>query len=231
MTLIAYPHANPHAVSGDHGSGNNVSGDHANGAHTADLAEHSSLTEHSDAMLLTLHARGDRAAFGVLLERHRPLMWRAIRQVGITCEEEGSDILQEALLKVHRYAKRWEGNAKVGTWLFTVVRNTALSHIRARSRRANPEAVEFEERLRTIAVDGWREDSTVDRVDLHRYLGRLASELTEVMVLTALHGLSEAEIGERLGIPKGTVKSRKARARRLLREMLTEEWGEVALAA
>ncbi|WP_186276898.1 RNA polymerase sigma factor [Corynebacterium anserum] len=179
------------------------------------------LAEFSDATLLKLHAHGHHRAFRVLLERHRRLMWSAVRQAGITCEEEGSDVLQDALLKVHRYATRWEGDAKVGTWIFTVVRNTALTHVRARNRRINPEAVDFEERMRTFATDCRHEESTIDRVDLHAYLGKLTAELREVMILTALHGLSEAEVGEKLGIPRGTVKSRKARARRMLREMLT----------
>lgn len=179
----------------------------------------------SDSTLLEQHINGDRQAFGQLIERHRGLLWRAIRQVGITCEDEGGEVLQEALLKIHRHAPRWNGGAKVGTWLYTITRNTALTHLRSRSRRGAHDTVDFDERLRTIATKGWREESTVLRVDLHRFLNRVAEELKEVLLLTTVHGLSEAETGERLGIPVGTVKSRKSRARRELRELLQEEWG------
>lgn len=197
-----------------------------------DRAHHCARTsEPSDATLLQQHIDGDKQAFSILVERHRRLLWRAIRQVGITCEEEGHEVLQEALLKIHRHAPRWEGDAKVGTWLFTITRNTALTHLRAQSRRGMPDSVEFEERLRTIATKGWREDATVLRVDLHRFLERVAEELKEVLLLTCVQGLSEAEVGERLGIPVGTVKSRKSRARRAMRALLQEEWGMKAQVA
>lgn len=185
----------------------------------------SDSTEVDDATLLHNHIRGDRQAFATLIQRHRRLLWRAIRHVGITCEEEGREVMQEALLKIHRHAPQWKGNAKVGTWLYSITRNTALSHLRSQSRRGEPDNVEFEERMRCIATKGWKEDATVLRVDLHRLLDRVATELKEVLLLTCVQGLSESEVGERLGIPVGTVKSRKSRARRVMRSLLQEEWG------
>lgn len=182
----------------------------------------------TDAELLHGHIAGNRGAFNELARRHHKLMWRAIRQVGITNEDEGCDILQDALLKVHRHAHRWDGSAKVGTWIFALVRNTALTHIRAKSRRVEPGLIEFEERMKSVAAPVPREESTVMRLDLHRYVNAMASELKEVLVLTTLYGLSEVEVGERLGIPVGTVKSRKSRARRTLREIITADGGDLA---
>lgn len=177
-------------------------------------------TSPSDADLLRQHISGSRHAFNLLASRHHKLMWRAIRQTGVLAEDEGMDIMQDALLKIHRYACRWDGKAKVSTWIYALARNTALTHIRAKSRRVTPDAIELEERLKRIASKESREDTTVMRLDLHRYLDAMASDLKEILVMTCLHGLSEAEVGERLGIPLGTVKSRKSRARRLLRELI-----------
>lgn len=182
----------------------------------------------TDAELLHDHIAGNRGAFNELARRHHKLMWRAVRQVGITNEDEGSDILQDSLLKIHRHAHRWDGSAKVGTWIFTVVRNTALTHIRAKSRRVEPGVMEFEERMKTVVAACPREESTVMRLDLHRYLNAMPRELKDVLILTTLCGHSEAEVGEQLGIPVGTVKSRKSRARKVLRELIAEHGGDHA---
>ena len=176
----------------------------------------------SDAELLRHHIAGHRGAFGELAHRHHKLMWRAIRQVGITCEDEGNDILQDALLKIHRHAQHWEGSAKVGTWIFALVRNTALTHLRAKSRRIEPGRVDFDVRMKSMPAVCPREESTVMRLDLQRYLNAMASELKEVLVLTTLYGLSEVEVAEKLRSPVGTVKSRKSRARRTLRALICE---------
>lgn len=184
----------------------------------------------TDAELLRRHCAGSTTAFTQLVNRHHNLMWRAIHRAGIAEDDEFYDVFQDALLKIHRYADRWDGSAKVSTWIFALVRNTALTHIRARSRRVTPDTIEFEERMKTIAAPTPREDSTVMRLDLHRYLQEIPADLREVLVLTTLHGLSEAEVADKLGIPVGTVKSRKSRARRTLRALIYER-EEVASAA
>lgn len=179
------------------------------------------VTLSTDAELLRAHIMGDRRAFTVLLDRHHRLMRSAIRHAGVRDSEASSDVLQDALLKLHRHAPQWDGHCKVSTWIYTLSRNTALSFLRSQSRHAaHADGVEFEERLRTLVVPSSREESTVTRLDVHRYLRAMPRELREVLVLTALRGYSEQDAAAALGIPVGTVKSRKSRARQTLRAMV-----------
>ena len=95
------------------------------------------------------------------------------------------------------------------------------------NREAQPGREDFSERTRALPARGMREETTVARLDVHRSLRQLSPEMRSVVVLTEIRGFSEATAAEQLGIPVGTVKSRKNRAKRMMYEHLggAEEYG------
>ncbi|MCI1255819.1 RNA polymerase sigma factor [Corynebacterium provencense] len=179
----------------------------------------------TDAQLLKRHRDGCDRSYGVLVSRHERLLMWTLHRLHIAPEDR-ADILQEALLKVHRQADSFRGTDCAAAWLRTIVTNTALTHIRS-TRRRHEEVDASEDgildRLRrtpdTRAVDAGR---TIQRLLLQDAVRSLRPGLRVTVVLSDVHGLSMEDVSARTGVPVGTVKSRLSRARRQLRSSLSE---------
>lgn len=183
--------------------------------------DHDKLT---DAQLLQRHCDGCRRSYRVLITRHERLLTWTLHHLRIAPEHH-ADILQDALLKVHRQAASFRGNGGAGPWLRTILTNTALTHLRDTGRRREEVDAGDDgllDRLRhtpdTRVMDAGR---TVQRLVLVEAVNTLHPGLRETVVLSDLHGLSMEDVSSRTGVPVGTVKSRLSRARRQLRNHLT----------
>lgn len=183
--------------------------------------DHDDLT---DAQLLQRHCDGCRRAYRVLITRHERLLSWTLHHLGIAPEQH-ADILQDALLKVHRQAASFRGTGGAGPWLRTILTNTALSHLRDTGRRRENVDTGDDgllDRLRHTpdprVVDATR---TLQRLILREAVDTLHPGLREAVILSDIHGLSMADVSTRTGVPVGTVKSRLSRARRQLRDRLT----------
>ncbi|WP_217144826.1 sigma-70 family RNA polymerase sigma factor [Streptomyces sp. AC627_RSS907] len=151
-------------------------------------------------------------------EHGTPLLRYAARLLGGDWHR-AEDVLQEAALRAWKHAE--ELGLKVEEarpWMFTVVRNLAIDHHRARRIRP-PETPSVE--LRDLSV----EDGT-DRVLMSQAVLEALAELTdqhrEVIQLMYYLECSVAQAAEYLGVPPGTVKSRSYYALRALRKVLEE---------
>ena len=144
-------------------------------------------------------ADGSETAFGELLRRYeRPLAGFLRRQVG---DGDAEDLFQDVWLRVARGASGFDRSRRFKPWVYRI----ALNEVRSWWARVRPE--------RHVAVDALeipdpRTRSASDAVDVERLLATLPLEQREVMILRYQLDLSEAEIAEVLGVPRGTVKSR-----------------------
>jgi RNA polymerase sigma-70 factor, ECF subfamily len=174
--------------------------------------------ERPDAELLAAHAAGDPAAFATLVHRHRDRLWAvALRTTGDP--EEAADALQDALLKAHRSAASFRGDAQVTTWLHRIVVNACLDRMRrARSRPTVP-LPEHDSAHPIEPSDPLGRRELAWEID--RALRTLPDEQRAALVLIDVEGYSVDEAAELLGIPTGTVKSRCARGRAKLVPLLT----------
>src|ERR671924_600552 len=87
--------------------------------------------------LLEAARRGDEAAFGGLVERHRgELHAHCYRMLGSVHDAE--DALQEALLRAWRGLGRFEGRSSTRSWLYKIATNTCLDAIARRPKRVLP---------------------------------------------------------------------------------------------
>ena len=171
--------------------------------------------DRTDAELLAAHCDGDPDAFGELFRRHRDRMWAvALRTCGD--REIAADAVQDGFLAAFRRADSFRGDAAVTTWLHRIVVNACLDRLRRR-RPTSPlpeyESVEFADR---------RDDhgSTESALDVRAALARLPEGQRLALVLVDMHGLGVAEAARVLGVAEGTVKSRCARGRAALAELL-----------
>ena len=179
--------------------------------------------EHGDEAALVARARaGDRAAFGVLVERFAAPARRVARAVlddPDDADDAAQDALLAALVKLHQYDPR----RPFGPWLMRIVSNAATDRRRRRSvRRAEPLDA-------NATAGGPRPDVQTERRALGERLREALAELPErrrvAVVLFDVEGYSHAEIAEILGVAEGTVRSEVFHARRRLRVLLAD-WNE-----
>lgn len=130
---------------------------------------------------------------------------------------KAEDLLQEATARAWKhFASDTPDPVSIRPWLFTVVRNLAIDHHRARGIRP-PETQPLDDLELSV-------DDAIDRILTTQIvldaLSQLAPTHREVLTLTYYRGYSVAQAAESLGIPPGTVKSRSYYALRALRDIL-----------
>jgi len=173
-----------------------------------------------DRALLAQHAAGDRDAFAALAERHQDRMWRiALRTLGD--REDAADAVQDALLSAYRAAGTFRGDAAVATWLHRIVVNACLDL--ARRRASRPTTALTDDAGGQLTAPG---PSAFDASDTSSAvldaLRALPIEQAAAVVIVDVEGFSVREAAQILDTPEGTVKSRCARARARLAELLSD---------
>jgi polysaccharide export outer membrane protein len=167
--------------------------------------------------------RFDEGAIKVLVERHGPMVLSLCRRV-LRDPHDAEDAFQATFLVLIRRAgelKEWD---TLGPWLFGVARRTAQRARSSRIRRDEHErrvVEEDEDRDVPLPDDPLR--GMIDEEDirvLREEVNRLPAEYRAPIVLCDLQGLTRQEAARQLGWPAGTVGSRVARGRRLLRARL-----------
>jgi len=170
--------------------------------------------EESDEALLRRAGKGDRAAFGALIDRHGGAMYRvAVRTCGPG--KDGEDAVQDALLAAWRGAAGFRGESAARTWLLQIVVNAC--HRRHRRRAGEPARTEpVEVAAAEPDADSGPEARTQAREvgrAIDRALSGMTAEAREVLVLRDVEGLSGEETAAALGLPLAAMKSRLHRAR------------------
>lgn len=131
---------------------------------------------------------------------------------------EGEDFVQETYLRLWKYRHEYKPTAKLSTFLFLMARQVRIDALRRQVRRENREE------------DWGREQPTSEgpkafgvREDVRWALCRISEPLRDVIELAVFQDLPYAEVGEILGIPVGTVKSRMHNALKELKEIFDEQ--------
>jgi RNA polymerase sigma-70 factor, ECF subfamily len=176
----------------------------------------SGRTELSDAELLAAVARGDRDAFADLYARHAPWLQVRLRR---RCGDPDvvAEALQDTFVAVWRGAGRWGGRGEVPAWLWGIAVRRFLNLVASRAR--HDVVVMVSDPVVTSAED--QVLLGLEYGDAAGALNRLSPELQAVVRATVVDGLSTREAARLLLIPQGTVKTRMARARVLLRQALS----------
>ncbi len=158
--------------------------------------------------------RGDHSAFHELYERcSRSVYGLMVRMVG---HENADDLTQQVFLQVFRSIRQFSGRSRIETWIHRIAVNEALQFLR-RNRRRPLQHLESEPADTAHAGNGQLEDKEL----LDRALARIDPELRALFLLREVQGMSYAELAEAVAVPEGTIGSRLNRARRELRQHLT----------
>jgi RNA polymerase sigma-70 factor (ECF subfamily) len=172
----------------------------------------------SDEDLMVRVQAGDPQALAALIDRWRgPLYAFLWRRAG----DGADDLFQESWIRVARARDRFDRSRRFSTWLFQIANNLCRDRWRRLDARRRALGALREETHATGADAAPPPELPAGRGLIGR-LDALPERLREVLVLRHFHELSEAEIAEVLGIPRGTVKSRLHAAVRAARALLED---------
>jgi len=122
------------------------------------------------------------------------------------------DVTQDIFIKLWKALPLYDGRAAVGTWLYTIARNTCLSALRADGYRRTSGLTE------AVEPSSW--STTPLAVSVEQCLSRLPDAQRQVVTLFYMQERSVSDVAAMLDLPEGTVKSHLHRARRALAEMM-----------
>lgn len=185
-----------------------------------------SLNKESDESLMLRIGQEDRAAYAVLVERH------LAKNLGFATKFLGDaamahDIMQEAYLRVWRYAARWDPakNTKFTTWFYRVVTNLCLD---AKRKEKKTETIEHAKEVasKEVAADVIIEDLERSKA-LSSALDQLPERQKTAVVLCYMQELSNKEAAEIMDISLSAIEALLVRARRSLSEILKPEKEEL----
>jgi RNA polymerase sigma-70 factor (ECF subfamily) len=153
--------------------------------------------------------------FAAIVAAHRHDLHRYAQRLAGD-QHTAEDLVQESLLRAWRSLGQLRSTPAAKAWLYTIVR-------RENARRfARPRPQPSEMPSEAIAERRPGYDTSTEAFVLRRALHGLPAEYREPLVLRVLHGHSQQEIAERLGLNAATVGTRLFRARQRLREALGE---------
>lgn len=157
---------------------------------------------------------GERAAMGVLHELHARRVYTAVRRL-VGNDQLAEDLSQEAWVRAFEKLELFRGEAALGTWLYRLATNVALTYLRRSSKRTVVEAGADLPRV-TKAQD----DVIIARHVLMQAMDQLPPGYRRVLVLHDVEGWTHQEIAKSLGCSPGTSKSQLHKARARMRKLM-----------
>jgi RNA polymerase sigma-70 factor (ECF subfamily) len=126
------------------------------------------------------------------------------------------DLVQDCLTRALGRLHLWQAGTDLRAWLFTILHNQYVSHIRRKVREGAAVGLSEREPLLTHAA---QQGKRLELRDLERAIAKLPDIQRSVVLLVGLEGMGYEEVARVLGVPVGTVRSRLARARGALRRL------------
>lgn len=171
---------------------------------------------------------GDEVACARLVTDHQRMVYQLSLHL-LADQQEALDLSQEVFLRVFRTLGQFRGQSALRTWIYRVVVTQASNRRRWWRRRHQSQQVALDEHVATHGdLPDQRAFTKPDQVaeqqqtarNVWKALDQMPFDQRAIIVLREIDGLSYEEIATSLGVAVGTVKSRLARAREHLREIL-----------
>ncbi|HJT24066.1 MAG TPA: sigma-70 family RNA polymerase sigma factor [bacterium] len=189
-------------------------------------------SRHEDQAMIQEALSGD-PGFEKLVKAHERMVYRVAFRF-LNNEPDAMDVTQDVFIRVHRSLAKFRGDSSLSTWIYTITANLSRNAIRSRKNREKVQVLAPEEREdqtpfwdRVADNRGGLAYRQTESRDLNgaiqESLQGLPSDYREAVILRDLEDLDYQEIAKVLETSVGTVKSRIARGRAILREKL-KDW-------
>jgi RNA polymerase sigma-70 factor (ECF subfamily) len=176
-----------------------------------------------DAIVQLIQAGRAEEAFERLVPAYRRRVFGLAFSV-LRDRAAAEDLAQEVFVKLWQALPRYDGRAKLSTWIYAITRNAAISALRSRRRSVSmSDPAVFEEvESRDAAPETGDDDAS-----LWREVHALPEKQRQAVILYYQEERSVEEVAEMMGLPLNTVKTHLHRARAALREGWLRETDEV----
>jgi RNA polymerase sigma-70 factor (ECF subfamily) len=181
-----------------------------------------------DQELVERAQRGDKQAFGMLVDKYQRKLGRLLSRL-IRDQTEVEDVVQESFIKAYRALPNFRGDSAFYTWLYRIGINTAKNYLVSMGRRPQvssdieiEDAENFEDanELRTMETPETELMTKEIAQTVNDTVASLPDELRTAITLREIEGLSYEEIATLMDCPIGTVRSRIFRARETIAQKL-----------
>lgn len=178
---------------------------------------------------------GNETAFEEMVRRFGPRLLSLARRY-LRTEDDASDALQDAFLCAFKSIQTFRGDSQLLTWLYRIVINSALIHLRANRHRLDEAAAEIDELLPHFEPAGnWLGDPcraapmhkslevAETRALVRRCIDKLPDAYRVVLLLRHIDGLNTSETACLLGLTPNNIRARLHRGRRALKTLIERE--------
>jgi len=188
------------------------------------------LTSDEEQKIIQKVLSGDKNAFEELLLANQKNVYNLALKM-TKSEEDALDISQEAFLKAYRQLDAFRGDSRFSVWLYRLTYNLCIDFLRKKPRGGVMSLTQQDEgddvyELELRDVRELPEDKVM-RGETRKAIAKSIDELNpryrEIIVMREITGMSYSDIAETLNLSEGTVKSRLARARMNLANILIEK--------
>lgn len=186
--------------------------------------EQENASREADHALVRAAQAGDARAFESLVNRHESRAFRVARNL-VGSDEDARDVAQEAFLRVFRSLSAFDFQHAFSTWLYRIVTNLAIDHLRRRRPQWSTQGIdedqgEFQIADPRLATPHEELERTELSGEVRACMDALAPHFQSVLVLREIEGLACSEIASIVGATQVTVRWRLHRGRKLFQE----EW-------
>lgn len=139
--------------------------------------------------------------------------------------EEAEDLAQEAIVRAYEAFERFDGS-NFKAWILRIVTNLYINKYRARQRGPQLNSLDDEVAAEPVAAEGEIPDRILfDNAlgtEVENALSQVPVDFRTAVILSDIEGMSYQEVADATGVPIGTVRSRLARGRAMLRKYLQD---------
>lgn len=177
------------------------------------------MSQKQDQDLIQRIAKGDKKAFVLLLEKYEDLVF-GISMKMIKDRTKAEDFTQETWIKVIQHSAKYSPVGSVKSWILQINRNLIIDHFREQKKWNDSEDIETIE----VSDDALNASELIDSEEKKKVFQTAFSQLEEreklVLTMIIVEELSYAEIGQKLSLSIGAIKTIMFRAKQHLKEKL-----------
>jgi RNA polymerase sigma-70 factor (ECF subfamily) len=195
--------------------------------------ENRELDSYSDELIVSKIIEGEVELFEIIVQRYNQRLFRIIRGY-VSNKEDAEDAMQSAYLKVFENLTQFRGEAQFSTWLIRIAINEALKKLKSEKNTTDFSVTDHQNGDQTInGNESYTPEAKVIEEDMNKHLENaidtLPPKYRSVLIMREIEQLSTKETAEVLEISRANVKVRLHRAKKMLREELTEMLDDIDL--
>lgn len=186
----------------------------------------------SDEEVITEVTSGQRDLFAVLIQRYNQRLFRIVRGY-LRQKQDVQDVMQSAYLKAFEKLGQFRGEAQFSTWLIRIAINEALKMLNRQKKISGLNVTDWQNEDQNNRVETSTPEAKMIQDDMNQHLEKaidtLPPKYRSVLIMREIEQMSTEETAKTLDISRSNVKVRLHRAKKLLRNELTDRLDEMDL--